>query len=251
MAKDYRVFSSRGMHLATKHEKDLFTGTVHLMATYTMEDDHNMGMLKTLGVPVYKIKASHAGGRKAEMAKTNEAGLPKSLVIAPGARVMLRTNLWTKMGLTNGSMGVVTGVIAAENDTMPKCVLVRFPDYKGPAVIPGDPCVVPVPPFTSKFGTDKSLMRTNIPLSLAWAITIHKSQGQTYDRAAVDLGNKELSLGLTYVAISRVKKASGLLMIGNYSEDRVMGINRNPKHQERRDAESWLDSLGSSVGAES
>ena len=220
------------------------------MATHTMEDEHNMMMLKKLGVPVYKIKASHAGGRKAEMARATEAGLPKNLTLAPGARVMLRTNMWTKMGLTNGSMGTVTGVIASENDTMPICVLVRFPDYKGPAAIPGDPSIVPVPPFTSKFGTDKSLMRTTIPLSLAWAITIHKSQGQTYDKAAVNLGDKELSVGLTYVALSRVKKATGLLMKGNYSEDRIMGINKNPKHQERRDAEHWLDSLCHGAGME-
>ena len=171
--KDYRVFASRGIHLASKHEVDRFTDAVHLMATHTMEDDHNMGMLKSLGVPVFKIKASHGGGRKAEMAKTNEAGLPKNLVLAPGARVMLRTNLWTKKGLTNGSMGEVTGVIATENDNMPKFFSVRFHDYKGPTAIPGDPCIVTVPPSTSKFGTDKSLVRTNIPLSLAWVITNH------------------------------------------------------------------------------
>ena len=87
-------------------------------------------------------------------------------------------------------------------------------------------------------------MGTNIPLPLAWAIAIHKSQGQTYDIAVVDLGDKELSLGLTYVALSRVKKASGLLMVGNYSEDRIMSINKNPKHHERRDAEKWLDAHG-------
>ena len=127
---------------------------------------------------------------------------------------------------------------------MPKCVLVRFPEYRGPAITPEDPCIVPVPPFTSKYGTDKSLMKTHIPLSLSWAITIHKSQGQTYDMAVVDLGDKELSLGLTYVAMSRVKRASGLLMVGNYSEDRIMSINKNPKHHERRNAEKWLDAHG-------
>ena len=250
LPEDYMVFAARGKDREQKHVIDQFANEIHLMASHAMEDDHNMGMLRKLGAPAYRIKAAHGGGRKAELAKPNEAGLHKNLVLASGARVMLRTNLWTEMGLTNGSMGIATGVIAQANDTMPKCVLVRFPDYKGPAVIPSDPCIVPVPPFTSKFGTDKSLTRTNIPLSLAWAITIHKSQGQTYDKAAVDLGPKEIALGLTYVALSRVRKASGLLLIDNYSKDRVTGINKNPKHQERRDAESWLDSLVGAVNME-
>jgi len=49
-----------------------------------------------------------------------------------------------------------------------------------------------------------------IPLRLAWAVTIHKSQGLTYDEVVVDMGNRAFSPGQTYVALSRVKSPAGL-----------------------------------------
>ena len=58
---------------------------------------------------------------------------------------------------------------------------------------------------------------------------------------------KELQLGLTYVALSRVRTLSGLLLRGCYGADRIMRLNAHRKHQARQDAESWLDSLGESA----
>ena len=58
---------------------------------------------------------------------------------------------------------------------------------------------------------DKVLTRTQFPLRLAWAITIHKSQGLTLDKAVINLGELDFTPGLSFVAMSRVKKLSGLL----------------------------------------
>lgn len=50
------------------------------------------------------------------------------------------------------------------------------------------------------------------PLRLAWAITVHKSQGQTYERAIIDLGPRAFSAGQTYVALSRIRSLDGLYL---------------------------------------
>ncbi len=51
-----------------------------------------------------------------------------------------------------------------------------------------------------------------IPLRLAWAVTFHKSQGQTYEEVQIDMGRGAFSPGHTYVALSRVRSLEGLYL---------------------------------------
>jgi ATP-dependent exoDNAse (exonuclease V) alpha subunit len=53
---------------------------------------------------------------------------------------------------------------------------------------------------------------TQFPLRLAWAVTIHKSQGKTYERAIIDLGERSFAPGQTYVALSRISELDGLYL---------------------------------------
>ena len=61
-----------------------------------------------------------------------------------------------------------------------------------------------------------------IPLRLAWAITIHKSQGKTFQKVAIDLGRGAFAHGQTYVALSRATSLSGLKLIKPLRHDNII-----------------------------
>jgi ATP-dependent exoDNAse (exonuclease V) alpha subunit len=81
---------------------------------------------------------------------------------------------------------------------------------------------IPIMPFTARWEQgDKVLTRTQFPMRLAWAMTIHKSQGLTLDNAVIDLGEKDFTPGLSFVAMSRVKKISGILFKSPFPLNRL------------------------------
>ncbi|MFT4124419.1 MAG: AAA family ATPase [Microbacteriaceae bacterium] len=65
-------------------------------------------------------------------------------------------------------------------------------------------------PATKQLSKDVVAEFTQFPLRLAWAVTIHKSQGKSYDRAFIDLGQRTFAPGQTYVALSRLTALEGL-----------------------------------------
>lgn len=119
----------------------------------------------------------------------------KELELCVGAQVMLLVNMNLKAGLCNGSRGVVTKF---ENN-LP---IVRF--------INGLELPISHHTWEMKIDNDISVFRTQLPLILAWALTIHKSQGSTLDCVSVDIGSTIFEAGQAYVALSRVKTLEGL-----------------------------------------
>lgn len=114
-----------------------------------------------------------------------------------GAQVMLTVNLNFDLELVNGSRGIITAFSANKLG-----IEVQFAN--------GIKQVIE--PYTWEYIEDKYTQAyyQQFPLILAWATTIHKSQGSTLDLVEADLGDSIFDFGQTYVALSRVRDISNL-----------------------------------------
>jgi ATP-dependent exoDNAse (exonuclease V) alpha subunit len=162
---------------------------------------------------------------------------------------MLTANLWTEGGLVNGSMGTIHDIIFVETGppSLPVAVFVKFDLYEGPSITtPEGDKVVPIIPikrtWESKNGTVCS--RFQVPICLAWAITVHKSQGLTLAKAKIDLGNKEFAAGLSFVAVSRVRSLNDIYF-KQFTFERLQRIQTCRRLHERKAEEERLLSMAS------
>ena len=139
-----------------------------------------------------------------------------SLVLVKEAQVMLLVNTYaTSHGLVNGSRGVVTGFETSEDG-----VILPVVEFRNGARIRIDYATWTVPIYQDSdiisSITGKSakpvVLRKQIPLRLAYAITIHKAQGATLDCALIDVGDTTFEYGQAYVALSRLKDLEGLFI---------------------------------------
>jgi ATP-dependent DNA helicase PIF1 len=125
----------------------------------------------------------------------NDAPYMSTLTLCVGAQVMLLTNLDVESGLVNGSRGVIVDIRASDN-----VPIVQF-RYGAP---------VPIEYKTWISNDNLRVTRNQIPLRVAYAITIHKIQGSTLDCALVDIGSSTFEFGQAYVALSRVRNLESL-----------------------------------------
>lgn len=124
---------------------------------------------------------------------------PETLRLKRGALVMTVKNSADKK-YVNGSVGTV--IDFEEGTGYP---IVEFKNGRVATILPDT--------WELRDGETKRASITQVPLRLAWAITVHKSQGMTLDMAKVDL-RKAFVAGMGYVALSRVKKLFDLYLVG-------------------------------------
>jgi ATP-dependent DNA helicase PIF1 len=119
------------------------------------------------------------------------------LTFVIGCQVMLTINL-PNNNLANGSRGIIV-----DFDTETNNPIVKF--------LNGKELEIKIHTW-SLDENDNSIMKTQIPLIHAWAITIHKSQGMTLDYVVTDIGDNIFEYGQIYVVLSRVKSLDGLFL---------------------------------------
>ena len=241
--EDWNLLMSRNCQ-----QSDNLVGFENALSLFAIKDEAalcNRKYLLQLQQPIARIEATHVGGFAAERASKDDAGgLSRFLLLAVGARVMLSCNLWIQQGLVNGAMGTVKAIcyeIGSSPPKLPSVVFVEFDRYNGPNV---NGCV-PIVPHQSQWHDRKGFrMRRQIPLNLAWAVTVHKAQGLTLDKAIVNIGYKEFSAGLTYVSLSRTRALADLLL-QPFDFQRIRNLHDNKAVQDRINEETRLRRLAS------
>jgi ATP-dependent exoDNAse (exonuclease V) alpha subunit len=179
-------------------------------------DTFNYKKLQAINQEEKTYKMIETGKAKLVEALKRGCLVPEHLMLKKGALVMFVKNNPVE-GYINGTVGEI----------------IRF-DGDNPVVQTKDGHIYTAEPQTWSIEEgDKILAEIKqVPLKLAWAVTIHKSQGMTLDRAVIDL-SKSFVAGQGYVALSRVKTLDGLYLLG--INDMALEI-----HEEVRQMDSKL-----------
>lgn len=131
--------------------------------------------------------------------------IDRQIGFKPNVQVMLTYNLDTDLGLVNGSRGVI---LTCDQES----VNVLFKN--------GITCRIPYHMYEMEDGKVK-MIRYQLPLILAYAISTHRTQGATLDCAILDIGPSIFAPGMSYVQLSRVKTLDGIL-ISSFIPKKIM-----------------------------
>ena len=201
--------------------------------------EFNLNCLKHLPNCVAITNADHNCHEASTANEEIAGGLHSRLHLCEGARVMLTSNLWTEKGLVNGAMGTIVAILyktGCKPPSLPEAVVIQMDKYDGPTW-GGERCV-PISPIERTWPSSylksnaTTCKRRQLPLHLVWAITVHKSQRPTLDKAVIDIGQRDFAPGITYVALSRVRNLDDCL-IQSFDFQRIAHLNKSKSYKLR------------------
>ncbi len=201
-----RAQSIQPQHLQALHN----TRNQDIGDTYTRLYTHNMDVdninykhLNEISGKEHQFVAVTDGNEKLIETLKSSVRAPDELTLKKHAKVMFVKNNFD-MGYINGSLGEVVGF--EEDDELGLLPKVKLTD--------GTTLLVEPETWSVDNDAGKTIASLQqVPLRLAWAITIHKSQGMTLEAAEINLSHT-FEKGQGYVALSRLKSINGLRLLG-------------------------------------
>lgn len=188
-----------GKQLLGRMNAQIEAESTELHTTNTDVDTINEKALRALPGEEHSFTMLTSGESAQVTALKRSCLAPEELVLKKGALVMFLKNSQDKK-YVNGSLGIVED-------------FEEFTGYPEVRLKNGRVVVANPDSWELRDGDKKRASLTQIPLRLAWAITVHKSQGMTLDSARINL-RRAFVEGMGYVALSRVKSLSTLSLTG-------------------------------------
>ena len=202
-------------------------GYIRLTTHNRMADEYNDRQMARLNTTPYTYKAEIEGTFPPTSFPTAE-----NLLLKVGAQVMFIKNDVNGQ-YYNGKIGIVTNLSS-------ETVCVRSTD-DGQEIAVGlqewENARYAINPQTHEIETEILGVFRQYPLRLAWAITIHKSQGLTFDRAIIDAGHS-FAPGQVYVALSRCRSLDGIVIASPISQQAIISDSSVENYMERQEYEA-------------
>ena len=201
---DYKTLNILNKNINNKIKENNFT--IYLTTTNELSDKINDEKLEKLNNNLYKSEYLIKGN-------FDEKSLPnnKNLYYKEGSQIMMLNN---DLGFrwVNGTVGVIKRI--ENNPAGEDIIIIELQNGKEVEVIKHTWDL-----YKYEYNEKENIIESKIigsfnqyPFKLAWAVTIHKSQGKTFNNVIIDLGRGAFASGQLYVALSRCTKLEGIVL---------------------------------------
>ena len=236
---------------------------LHIFAENANAKRHNFEMLQSTKGNLFSISSIDNLPKNIPQQKIKEVlnrnqsetgGLAGNLDLKLNARVMLTVNIDLQDRLVNGQLGIVKHILVDSQKQISK-IYIKFDDSKaGKTAMRNDNFArqrgwVPIEKASVDIrmkvtrSSSPFIKRTQFPLMLAWACTVHKVQGLSLSKIVVSfqlLKQRNFNFGQIYVALSRVTSLDGLFILGTFDKKAIRASPKALEEYNRMRHESIL-----------